>query len=136
VELAFLIDKTRWGEGLATEACLGIIQHARNALGLQRLICLVMPGNLRSAAVATKVGMCFESECTANTGFATSTGAPSGSQREQSRIPIEMALFRSNTDCFPDPRIVNRRCPAPPLKRRDSFVQGSDSSRFASSPSC
>lgn len=64
VELAFLIDKARWGEGLATEAALGIVEHARATLGLARLVCLVMPGNERSAAVARKVGMRFEREHT------------------------------------------------------------------------
>ena len=63
VELAFLIDKARWGEGFATEASLGIIEYARS-LTLQRLICLIMPGNERSAAVARKVGMHFEREHT------------------------------------------------------------------------
>ena len=62
VELAYLIDKTRWGEGLATEASLGIVEHARAKLGLGRLICLIMPGNERSAAVARRVGMRLESE--------------------------------------------------------------------------
>lgn len=62
VELAFLIDKTRWGEGLATEASLGIIRHARDSLALERLICLITPGNERSAAVARRVGMHFETE--------------------------------------------------------------------------
>ena len=64
VELAYLIDKSRWGEGLATEAARGIIQHARTELRLTRLICLIMPGNAASAAVATKVGMAFEREHT------------------------------------------------------------------------
>jgi ribosomal-protein-alanine N-acetyltransferase len=64
VELAFLIDKTRWGEGLATEASLGIIRYARDTLSLDRLICLITPGNERSAAVARKVGMRFETEHT------------------------------------------------------------------------
>ena len=53
VELAFLIDKSRWGEGFATEAALGIIRHAGQRLGLRRLICLVTPGNGRAAAVAS-----------------------------------------------------------------------------------
>ena len=60
VELAFLIDKARWGEGLATEAAHGIIQYARGSLHLTRLICLITPGNAASVAVATKVGMTFE----------------------------------------------------------------------------
>ena len=62
VELAFLIDKARWGEGFATEASLGIIEYARDSLALVRLICLITPGNQGSAAVARKVGMSFEAE--------------------------------------------------------------------------
>jgi ribosomal-protein-alanine N-acetyltransferase len=69
VELAYLIDKSRWGEGLATEAARGIIRHASEQLGLNRLICLIMPGKLASAAVATKVGMTFERECTGDFGL-------------------------------------------------------------------
>jgi RimJ/RimL family protein N-acetyltransferase len=60
VELAYMIRKDRWREGLATEAAQGIIQHAREALGLRRLVCLVMPGNDASVGVAEKVGMSFE----------------------------------------------------------------------------
>ena len=64
VELAFMIKRERWREGLATEASQGIIMHAREVLGLRRLVCLIMPGNAASAAVASKVGMCFEREFT------------------------------------------------------------------------
>jgi RimJ/RimL family protein N-acetyltransferase len=60
VELAYLIDKRRWGEGLATEAALGIVAHARDVLRLERLIALVTPGNDASARVAVKAGMAFE----------------------------------------------------------------------------
>ena len=64
VELAFMIKKERWREGLATEAAQGIIKHAREVLALRRLVCLVMPGNTASAGVADKVGMVFEREYT------------------------------------------------------------------------
>ena len=64
VELAFLIEKTRWGEGFATEASMGIIDYARESLKLRRLICLITPGNDRSVAVARRVGMRFEREYT------------------------------------------------------------------------
>lgn len=57
-------SRSRWGEGLATEAARGIIQHARTELHLKRLICLIMPGNAASAAVARKVGMSLEREHT------------------------------------------------------------------------
>ena len=64
VELAFLIDKRRWREGLATEASLGIIDYAACTLNLGRLICLINPENVRSIATARKVGMRFEREYT------------------------------------------------------------------------
>jgi RimJ/RimL family protein N-acetyltransferase len=60
VELAYLIDKGRWGEGFGTEAARAIAAHAQDALRLGRLIALVTPGNEASVRVATKVGMAFE----------------------------------------------------------------------------
>ena len=68
VELAFMIKKERWREGFATEAARGIVRYAREVLALRRLICLVMPGNEASAAVARKVGMRFEREYTDDLG--------------------------------------------------------------------
>ena len=62
VELAFLIAKERWREGFATEASRAILEHARDVLRLQRLICLILPGNEASVGVARKVGMSFERE--------------------------------------------------------------------------
>ena len=64
VELAFMVKKERWREGLATEAAHGIVRHAHEVLGLRRLVCLVMPGNAASVGVAEKVGMSFEREFT------------------------------------------------------------------------
>ena len=62
VELAYLIDKSRWGEGLATEATTAIVDYAGSVLRLRRLICLILPGNTASARVARKAGMLFERE--------------------------------------------------------------------------
>jgi RimJ/RimL family protein N-acetyltransferase len=63
-ELAFMIKKERWREGIATEAAQGIIKYAHENLGLRRLICLVMPANAAAAGVARKVGMVFERQLT------------------------------------------------------------------------
>jgi [ribosomal protein S5]-alanine N-acetyltransferase len=60
IEVAYMIDKKRWREGLASEAATGIVKYALGTLGLQRLICLVVPGNEASAGVARKIGMHFE----------------------------------------------------------------------------
>jgi [ribosomal protein S5]-alanine N-acetyltransferase len=64
VELAFMIRKERWREGLATEAAQGIIEHARDVLALRRLVCLITPGNAASVGVAEKVGMSLERQFT------------------------------------------------------------------------
>lgn len=69
VELAYLIDKRRWGQGLGTEAALGIVDYARTVLTLPRLICVIVPGNEASVSVATTVGMRFEREYTDEDGL-------------------------------------------------------------------
>jgi ribosomal-protein-alanine N-acetyltransferase len=56
VELAYLIARERWGEGLATEAALAIVDLAFESLDLDRLICLVDPGNDASVGVARRCG--------------------------------------------------------------------------------
>jgi RimJ/RimL family protein N-acetyltransferase len=60
VEIAYLIDKEFWGQGLATEAALGLREYAFNTLGLNRLICLIDPDNIASQKVAGKIGMTLE----------------------------------------------------------------------------
>ena len=60
VELAYLIDPARWGEGFATEAAHAIVRHAHAVLGIERLIGLIDPENAASVRVAEKVGMRFE----------------------------------------------------------------------------
>ncbi len=62
VELAYLLGKPWWGRGLASEAGRGIVRHARDVLGLPRLVSLIMPGNQASVRVANAVGMCYERE--------------------------------------------------------------------------
>lgn len=62
VEVAYLIDKVYWGQGLGTEAAGAIRDYGFERLGLTRLICLIDPGNLASIGVAKKIGMRFEKE--------------------------------------------------------------------------
>jgi RimJ/RimL family protein N-acetyltransferase len=60
VEIAYLLDKSFWGQGLATEAAQGILQYGFEYLQLSRLICLIDPENIASQRVAEKIGMAFE----------------------------------------------------------------------------
>lgn len=57
VEIAYLIDKAYWNQGLATEAAKGILRYGFEELKLSRLICLMHPENLASQRIAQKVGM-------------------------------------------------------------------------------
>lgn len=60
VEVAYLIDKTFWGQGLATEAAQAIAAYASETLGYARLVCLIDGENVASIRVAEKIGMSFE----------------------------------------------------------------------------
>jgi ribosomal-protein-alanine N-acetyltransferase len=60
VEIAYLIDKTYWRRGLATEAATAIRDHAFTRLNVPRLVCIIDPGNRASIGVATKIGMTFD----------------------------------------------------------------------------
>jgi ribosomal-protein-alanine N-acetyltransferase len=62
VEVAYLLDKRYWGQGLATEAAAAIRDYAFAHLPVSRLICLVDPENEASRKVAQKIGMTLEKE--------------------------------------------------------------------------
>ena len=48
------------GRGFALESALGVKAHARDVVGLTRLVAIVTPGNARSIQVLERLGMCFE----------------------------------------------------------------------------
>ena len=60
VEIAYLLDKSFWHQGLATEAANGIKKYAFDELHLSRLICLMDPDNIASQRVAQRAGMTLE----------------------------------------------------------------------------
>jgi ribosomal-protein-alanine N-acetyltransferase len=62
VEVAYMLAKAYWGQGLATEAAQAIASYAFEQLGYSRLICLIDRDNAASIQVATKIGMTFEKE--------------------------------------------------------------------------
>jgi ribosomal-protein-alanine N-acetyltransferase len=62
VEVAYMVAKEVWGQGLATEAAQAIVNYAFEQLGYARLICLIERDNAASIKVATKIGMTFEKE--------------------------------------------------------------------------
>jgi ribosomal-protein-alanine N-acetyltransferase len=62
IEVAYMIARELWGQGLGTEAARGILGYGFEHLGLSRLICLIDRDNIASIKVATKIGMRFEKE--------------------------------------------------------------------------
>lgn len=62
VEVAYLLDKTFWHQGLATEAAQAIAEYAITTLGQTRLVCLITHGNTASIKVAERIGMQLERE--------------------------------------------------------------------------
>lgn len=62
VEVAYLLAKEYWEQGLGTEAAQGIARYAVERLHLSRLICVVSPENVASAKVARNLGMTLEAE--------------------------------------------------------------------------
>jgi RimJ/RimL family protein N-acetyltransferase len=60
VEVAYLLAREFWGQGLATEAARAIVRYAFDRLALSRLICLIDPANQASIGVAERIGMSFE----------------------------------------------------------------------------
>jgi ribosomal-protein-alanine N-acetyltransferase len=60
VEVAYLLDKDFWRQGLATEAAEGILKYAFETLDLSRIICLMDPDNVASQKVAQRIGMTLE----------------------------------------------------------------------------
>ena len=62
VEVAYLLARRYWGQGLATEAARAILAYGFEELHLSRLICLIDPANQASVNVAVKIGMRLERE--------------------------------------------------------------------------
>lgn len=59
-ELGWRLDYTAWGRGYATEAARAALQDARQRLGIDELISIIHPDNVRSRRVAEKLGMTIE----------------------------------------------------------------------------
>ena len=60
VEVAYLLAKEYWGQGLGTEAAHAVSQYGFERLGLSRLICVIDPDNQASMNVARSIGMTLE----------------------------------------------------------------------------
>ena len=55
-EIGWALARDSWGKGYATEGARRALEHGFGVLGRERIISLIHPDNLRSAAVATRIG--------------------------------------------------------------------------------
>jgi RimJ/RimL family protein N-acetyltransferase len=55
-ELGWLLARDAWGRGFALEAAQAAIAHGRANLGIRELISLIRPDNVRSIALAERLG--------------------------------------------------------------------------------
>lgn len=60
LELGWLIDRPRWGEGLASEAARACLQKMWEVFEVPKVISVIHPDNARSIKVAEKLGERFE----------------------------------------------------------------------------
>ena len=59
LEVGWLVDRARWGEGLASEGGAASLAHAFEALAAERVISVIEPPNAASIRVAEKIGERF-----------------------------------------------------------------------------
>jgi RimJ/RimL family protein N-acetyltransferase len=62
IEVGYRIDDKYWGKGYGTEAAAGCLKYAKEVLGLETIISLILPINLQSVRVAEKNGLKLEKE--------------------------------------------------------------------------
>ena len=60
VELTWVIARSRWGCGFATESACAALQWAWGAVETDRIVSMIRPDNARSIRVAEKLGETFE----------------------------------------------------------------------------
>jgi ribosomal-protein-alanine N-acetyltransferase len=61
-EIVYVLAKSAWGKGFATEVASSLKDYAFNELGLKRVTALIDPDNVGSERVATKIGLRYEKD--------------------------------------------------------------------------
>jgi len=57
IEIGWHLNRRVWGKGYASEAARAVMQYGFRELHLDRILAVLKPGNIRSAAVARRLGM-------------------------------------------------------------------------------
>jgi RimJ/RimL family protein N-acetyltransferase len=61
-EVIYVLARSAWGKGFATELASSLKDYAFNQLGLKRITALIDPDNVKSEMVATKIGLGYEKD--------------------------------------------------------------------------
>jgi RimJ/RimL family protein N-acetyltransferase len=61
-EVIYVLAKSAWGKGFATELASSLKDYAFKELGLKRITALIDPDNQESERVATKIGLRYEKD--------------------------------------------------------------------------
>jgi RimJ/RimL family protein N-acetyltransferase len=57
VEIGWVVARDAWGQGFATEAAAKWLEVGFADLGVDRIVAVVLPANMRSRAIAARLGM-------------------------------------------------------------------------------
>jgi RimJ/RimL family protein N-acetyltransferase len=68
VEVGYHVRAVLQGLGYATEAAAACRDHARDVLGVKRLIAIINPDNVPSQRVAEKIGLAYEHDAISGSG--------------------------------------------------------------------
>ncbi|MBR8839583.1 MAG: GNAT family N-acetyltransferase [Stigonema ocellatum SAG 48.90 = DSM 106950] len=66
VEVSYLLAREYWGQGLATESAIALVNYGFETLQLERLVAMAKPENLASCRVMEKIGMQYEKKIQLN----------------------------------------------------------------------
>lgn len=60
VDIDYAFPQQYWGQGYAYEAASAVLAHAKNDIGLTRIVATVRPDNAASIRLLEKLGLRFE----------------------------------------------------------------------------
>lgn len=72
VDIGYAFLPAHWGCGYAEEATRATLDHARDILGMKRIVAIVAPANARSIRLLEKIGLRYERDFEARPGDITS----------------------------------------------------------------
>jgi RimJ/RimL family protein N-acetyltransferase len=61
IAVSYVLRRSSWGQGFATEAADRLVQYAFERIGLRRVMAVIIAGNTASRHVLEKIGMHFQS---------------------------------------------------------------------------